>query len=78
VDIAAGLDRRDFDAVNQGNPARRGGAARLGVSGQGIVVGDADSAEAGGRRAGDEVARRQRAVGCGGVEVKIDQPRARR
>ena len=49
------------------------GGGRGRAAGDGIVIGDAEDRDAGGRGAGDELGRSAAAVGCGGMGVEIDQ-----
>ena len=73
VHVAALFDGRDLDAVHEPHAVASRLGSRLGEPRHRIVVGDADHRQAGCGRARDEDRRRQRAVGCGGVEMEIDQ-----
>jgi hypothetical protein len=77
VDVAPVGDGADLDAGNQLEPGGARGFARGARARGRIVIGDGDDGEVRGARAGDELRRRQRAVGGGRVKVKIDQ-KARR
>jgi hypothetical protein len=78
MDVAPGGDGADLDAGDEpeAGVARRGpgGVAAAG----GVVVGDADDGEARAAGAGNELRRRERAVGGGGMKMKVDQRAVKR
>jgi len=71
------LDGAQLDAGNDTKPVRCAGARRLLDTGDGIVIGECDRLQAGPLRRGDDVGRRTRSVGRGGVNVKIDESAGR-
>ena len=72
MDVEAIFERRHFDPGDAREAVRPRRIARGGEAGDGVVVGDAEGADAGQPDAPDELDRRVRAVGRAGVEVEID------
>jgi hypothetical protein len=73
MDVAAGGDRADLDPRHELDAGVAGGGASGVTAGGGVVIGDAENGKA--RSAGleNELRRRQRAVGSGRVQMKVDQ-----
>ena len=72
VDVAGPLDRRDFDAGHETHAVPRRGIRRFRQTCGRVVIGDAENGKARGAGLGNELRRRERAVGGGRVKMEVD------
>ena len=72
VNVALVVHRGHFNAGNQSKSGRARCCRRLVEAGDGVVIGNADRCQPGGRGAADQFGWRQPAVRGGGMEMEID------